>query len=462
MPWIGNPLLIALDAVLHVLVSHGIAIGGMSIIVMSEYLGWRRYDAEWESLARKMIKPALIIAVAVGAPTGAGIWFITSVIAPRAIGSLLRVFFWPWFVEWIFFVSEVCLALAYYYTWDRWGGAQKQKHLRLGFLLMFASVGTAALITGILGFMLTPDGWPWTRSFWHAFFNPTYVPQLVLRLGEAAFLGSTFAIFFLVFTRQEAGFRRRALRVFGSAALAGVAAVVLGGLWYFRQVPLAFKSFVITSWGIQIFSQRPMFFWTVLAVAALAVALFAIAAASGLVGTVRAGMAVTVIAALLLVGGFEFVRESIRKPYLMPGYMYSNQILMDEAPYLEAHGLLANSYWYNATHATRSVRAEGAYLFQQNCSRCHSVNGFNSILERTDGRTEDGLYVIIRDAHQIVPFMPPFAGSDQERRILASFLFELSTGKIPPGAVAELAAGAPLGPPTSPVVARWGDREVKP
>ena len=158
MPFLGNALLIALDAVLHVFISHGIAIGGMAIIVLSEYLGWRHHEPQWEKLARKMIKPALIVAVAVGAPTGAGIWFITSVIAPRAIGSLLRVFFWPWFVEWIFFISEVCLALAYYYTWERWAGEEKRKHLRLGFLLVFASAGTAALITGILGFMLTPDG----------------------------------------------------------------------------------------------------------------------------------------------------------------------------------------------------------------------------------------------------------------------------------------------------------------
>jgi cytochrome bd-type quinol oxidase subunit 1 len=443
MPFIGNPLLIALDAVLHVFISHGIAIGAMSIIVISEYIGWRRKEPEWEAFARRMIKPALVIAVTVGAPTGAGIWFITSVIAPRAIGSLLRVFFWPWFIEWIFFISEVCLVLAYYYTWDRWDGERKRKHLRLGFLLMFASAGTAALITGILGFMLTPDGWPWTRSFWNAFLNPTYLPQLILRFGEAAFLGSTFAIFFLMLTNQDAAFRRRGLRVFGNAALAGVVAAVAGGLWYFREVPAAFKPFLLTSWGIQIFSQRPELFWTVLAGAALAIALFAVAAKAGLVAAVRGAMVVAAVSALVLVGGFEFVRESLRKPYLIPGYMYSNQILTEEVPYLQAHGLLANSYWYNATHTTRSVQAEGAYLFQQNCSRCHSVSGFNGIRARINGRTQDGIYVILRDAHQMVPFMPPFAGSDDERRILASFLFELSTGKIPPGTVAQLAAYTP-------------------
>jgi mono/diheme cytochrome c family protein len=151
-------------------------------------------------------------------------------------------------------------------------------------------------------------------------------------------------------------------------------------------------------------------------------------------------MAITAICALVLVGGFEFVRESIRKPYLMPGYMYSSQILTEEVPYLQVHGLLANAYWYNATHAVRSVPAEGAYLYQQNCSRCHSVSGFNDIRARVSGRPQDGIYVIIRDAHLMVPFMPPFAGSDGERRVLAAFLFDLSTGKIPPQTVAHLAA----------------------
>lgn len=443
MPFIGNPLLIALNAVLHVFVSHGIAIGAMSIIVICEYIGWSRRDPEWEAFARKMIKPALIIAVAVGAPTGAGIWFITSVIAPRAIGSILRVFFWPWFVEWIFFVSEVCLALAYYHTWSRWEGERKKKHLRLGLLLIVASLGTAALITGILGFMLTPDGWPWTRSFWDAFLNPTYVPQLIVRLGEAAFLGSGFAILFLMFTEQDAAFRRRALRVFGNAALAGVVAAIAGGLWYFQQVPAAFKSFVLTSWGIPIFSQRPMLFWIVLAVAALAITLFALAARTGLVLAIRGTAFAAIFCALVLVAGFEFVRESIRKPYLMPGYMYANQILAEEVPYFEARGLLANSYWYNATHDKRSTRAQGAFLFQQTCSGCHSAKGFNDIRLRVNGRTEDALYVIVRDAHHLVPFMPPFAGNDNERRILASFLYDLGTGKVSPDAVAPLAEYAP-------------------
>lgn len=50
MPFVGNPLLIALDAVLHVFISHGIAIGGMAIIVLSEYLGWRHNEPDWKGL----------------------------------------------------------------------------------------------------------------------------------------------------------------------------------------------------------------------------------------------------------------------------------------------------------------------------------------------------------------------------------------------------------------------------
>ena len=225
MPWLGNPLLIALDAVFHVFVSHGIAIGAGTFIVVAEWLGWRRGEPAWEAFARRMIKPTAIVIVAVGAPTGAGIWLITSVIAPRAIGSLLRVFFWPWFVEWLVFTGEVVLLLTYLFTWDRWSGARKSRHVALGWIYVAFSTATAALISGILGFMLTPDGWPWQEGLRRAFLNPTYLPQLLVRLAEALLLGSAYALLWLPSSVRDESFRRRAASTIGRVA--GVAALVL-------------------------------------------------------------------------------------------------------------------------------------------------------------------------------------------------------------------------------------------
>ena len=195
-------------------------------------------------------------------------------------------------------------------------------------------------------------------------------------------------------TDQDATFRRRALRVFGKVASAGVAAAAWEDFGISAKcLPRLSRSSLLHG-AFRFFPSGRCSSGQSSRVAAAVAVLFAVAAKAGLVAAVRAAMAAAAISALVLVGGFEFVRESIRKPYLMPGYMYSSQILAEEIPYLQTHGLLANSYWYNATHTVRSIPAEGAYLFQQNCSRCHSVSGFNDIRQRVRGRPQDGIYVI--------------------------------------------------------------------
>nr|WP_321397275.1 hypothetical protein [uncultured Desulfobacter sp.] len=98
IPLIGDGMSIALIAVTHVFI-----IGFVTIIVLLENLAYIRNDKELDQLARNMLKPVVIIITAVGAVTGAGIWFTVSVLAPNGIGSLLRVFFWPWFFEWMAF-----------------------------------------------------------------------------------------------------------------------------------------------------------------------------------------------------------------------------------------------------------------------------------------------------------------------------------------------------------------------
>ena len=119
VPYLGNGMTIALVAVLHVIISHGFAIGAIIMIVLSEYIGHRKQNEEWEAFAKDYIKFTIIIITGVGSVTGAGIWLFTSALAPRAIGSLLRVFFWPWLIEWGVFLAELILLLIYYYHLDQ-------------------------------------------------------------------------------------------------------------------------------------------------------------------------------------------------------------------------------------------------------------------------------------------------------------------------------------------------------
>ncbi|MHB1654517.1 MAG: c-type cytochrome [Desulfitobacteriaceae bacterium] len=428
IPYLGNGMTIALDAVLHVLISHGIAIGTISLIVLSEYLGWKYSSQAWDEFARRLLRLSVILTTSVGAVTGVGIWFITSVLEPRGIASLLRVFFWPWFIEWLVFTAELITLLFYYRTWKSWTGPKKRAHLRLGFLYILLAWASGALITGILGFMLTPDGWPITGNFWGAFFNPTFLPQLLLRLSAALVLGSLFSLTYLVFTQQTADFRKKALHIFGWTALLALLSTTLCTFWYFRAVPPNFKTHAIFSVLGSTLSQQPRLFWLINSAGAIFLLLLAFLSIRNFPRLTAALIIPALIFGMAFVGEFERVREFIRGPYVMPGYIYANQILMTELPDLNSQGLLSQSYWFNVSGAQPAPTQEGAYLFGQNCSVCHTIGGINNIVDRVKGRSEDGLYVIIGHTHEMVPFMAPFAGSDKERHILANYLYNLAAG----------------------------------
>ncbi len=198
IPFLGTGMTIGLNAILHVLISHGIAIGVVGMIVLIERYGHRqeREDggsvpaaAEWEQFSHRLIRLSAIVISTVGAVTGVGIWFLTSVLAPRSIGSMLRIFFWPWFIEWGVFVGELLVLLTFYYLWDRLRTQRKNWHARLSGAYLALAVFSAVLIAGILGFMMTSDGWPWGGRFTEAFFNPTFIPQLLLRFSVPAIVG---------------------------------------------------------------------------------------------------------------------------------------------------------------------------------------------------------------------------------------------------------------------------------
>ncbi len=429
VPYLGNAMTIALDAVLHVIIGHGLAIGALTMVVISEYFGFKKSSRDWEIFAKEYLKFLIIIITGVGAVTGVGIWFITSALAPRGIGSLLRVFFWPWFIEWIVFTSEVVVILIYYFTWDKWTGERKKKHIYIGLSYIFFALTSAFLITGILGFMLTPDGWPWDESFWSAFFNPSFLPQLLLRISGSFALGAIFSVGFLFATSREAVFRKEALRFFGKVALFSFSAAVIFAWWYFSVIPSTFKTFAIFA-VLRRFSQQPEIFYIITAISVFIFVLFVLSALRGSTFLSRVLIIPVLLISIGYVAEYEGVREFIRGPYIMPGYMYANQVLLKESPFLDQAGTLENSYWYGITTNSPNYINQGAYLFAQDCSMCHTIGGINDIKKRIKGRTEDGILVILNHTHEMVPFMPPFSGTDQERKIMAHFLYQLSNENI--------------------------------
>lgn len=190
IPGLGDGMTIALDAVLHVLISHGVAIGLTTMLVVFQTLTWLGKGRFWAQITRQLLAPLVVVVTSIGAVTGVGIWFITGALAPEGIGSLIHLFFWPWFIEWAAFTTEVVLLLIYYYLWDRLDKDRQGLLAALGWGYVFVAVSSAFLISGILGFMLTPDGWPWGQTFREAYFNPTFIPQFLLRVAGGLSIGA--------------------------------------------------------------------------------------------------------------------------------------------------------------------------------------------------------------------------------------------------------------------------------
>lgn len=429
IPGLGDGMTIALDAVLHVFISHGLAIGLASMLVLFQTLTWLGKGAFWAQISRSLLGPVVVITTSIGAVTGVGIWFITGALAPEGIGSLIHLFFWPWFIEWGAFTTEVVLLLIYYYLWDRLAQDKPGVLAALGWGYVAVAVSSAFLISGILGFMLTPDGWPWGQTFREAYFNPTFIPQFLLRVAGGLSLGSLCLLGWTAWRykgpRED---RNRALRLTGAVFLGAALVTAMCAFVYFSRVPQTYlthwKFAVATSYLSQLPYLLPAFNGLA-ALCILATALAALFRQRRLCGLLCIP---TVILCVGLVMEFERIREFVRGPYLLPGYMYANQIPMAENLALDDkhEGLLPRMHWINNDAGLSPENRAGRALFAANCGVCHTEDGINGIRERLAGRTLEGINAITGITQNLAPFMTPFTGSEQERLLLANYLYSLA------------------------------------
>lgn len=428
---LGNRLLVGLVAVIHVLINHPLAVGAYPLIVLIEWLGYRRGSAEWDEVARRVAFVCFIITTSAGAVTGVGIWITTSLVAPFAIGSLLRVFFWSWFTEWIVFIIEVGLIMAYYLTWRRWtAGLAKRAHVGVGALLATFSWITMALIVAILGFMMSSGEWTETRSVLDAVLNPLYLPQLAFRTTFSMVSGGLFVWFCIAtFRRIEEATRQNLVRLIAGWILAWLPLCVAGAVWYWSRVPDALQANKDVALLTQAYSDWGTTFLRIVAVAGAAVLAVVILGLAAPRRVPRVALALPFVLAIWWLGHFERAREFLRKPYVISGYMYANGIRVEELATLQRHGILT----YATYASTRTIdpaapQRAGRDLFLLTCSRCHTTHGMNGVaakLQKIYGDApwdQDTLASFIKGMHLTRTYMPPFPGNDPEAAALAAYL----------------------------------------
>ncbi|MCA2962209.1 MAG: cytochrome c [Silvanigrellales bacterium] len=437
MDFFNNRILIAGVAILHVLINHALAVGGIPLVVWLERKGIVTGDERWDALARKIMFTFFVVTTTVGAMSGVGIWFAASLVNPAAIGSLLRVFFWAWFVEWFIFVTEVILILIYMLTWKSWTGEKKKAHFRFGVFLSVASWITMALIVSILAFMMDSGSWLTDRSLFSGMLNPLYLPQLAFRTPLALAMGGAAALCLVpFFCKADQEFRAKAARACAIWTLLWLIPCIAGSVWYHSRIPASMVGNMAVALTTQAFTDwYSLLNWVLIGAVAtvLALCFFTVLVPRRIPS---AANFVPLLALCALLGLFERVREFIRKPYAIANYLYSNGYRSEDTSLLQRDGVLVHSAFARVRKVTKENTLEaGREVFLLTCTRCHTttgVNGIVDVVERMYGTKAtraawdaQALSNYIASMHNARSFMPPFPGSEAERDALSAYIISL-------------------------------------
>ncbi|MEW5983804.1 MAG: cytochrome ubiquinol oxidase subunit I [Acidobacteriota bacterium] len=478
----GSGLLIAGIAILHVFISH-FAVGGGLFLVLAERKARLEDDRDFLAYVKRHSRFFVLLTLVLGAITGVGIWFTIGLVHPQATSSLISTFVWGWAIEWTFFVAEIAAAMVYYYGWDR---LSSRSHLAVGWIYFANAWLSLVVINGILTYMLTPGAWVATRGFWDGFFNDTYWPGLVARTFASAGLAGLYAL--LTASWLAGGdLKEKVARYAAWGWIVPMAiALPLALLWYLAAaagagVPVA-EILGAKTGGIgpilsAIFSRsdtgypiaQAAGFWLILASVTLVVLTLYIA-------LMRAREYRWPLAACVMVLGFvamgsgEWVREDLRKPYVIGQFMFVHGVRLPAAPgvpqpppetsdrfgrdrftveALNTNGVLATSAWIRPTTPEMAsdyllrVGHEGRELFRVECSWCHTDSGYLAIRPLVRGKSVSALQTVLTRMAEPVDAqgnpvgwdtaglrlktwrsrrMPPFVGTGDERRTLSAYL----------------------------------------
>ncbi|NTV14600.1 MAG: cytochrome C [Desulfobulbaceae bacterium] len=415
----GGGLLIALIAVFHVYIAH-FAIGGGLFLVITELKARRENSPAILEYVRQHARFFLLLTVVMGALSGIGIWFTISVLNPAATSKLIHLFVFAWGIEWLFFIGEIIAIFIYYYTFT---SLSPRNHLIIGWIYFGCAWLSLFFINGIVAFMLTPGEWLVTGSFWDAFFNPTFWPALFFRTFLALITAGLFG-FVTAAALKEEELRLKLIRYSAKWLLCPFLLYLASAWWYraalspelneliFQQMPeasdyldgfLVLLPLLLLGGIIMVFRQPARL-------------------TKGLAG-------VMLVIGLLNLGAFEFLRESGRKPYIIPGYMYANSIQIGDLAEIAARGVLQSARWATPTaKAGGNQAATGKEIFNLLCLPCHSVGGpLNDIEKHLAGQGPKQLEKIINEMGWARPYMPPFISTTPELAALLSYLISLQS-----------------------------------
>lgn len=411
----GGSLLIAIIAVVHVFNAH-FAVGGGVFLVWTERFALRENRPHFLDFVKKHTHFFLLLTMVFGGVTGVGIWFIISLVHPAATSLLIHEFVFGWATEWVFFIVEIVSLLIYHYYFDK---LSPTRHMVVGWIYAFAAWMSLFIINGIVAFMLTPGKWVEGGSFWSGFFNPGFWPSLVFRTAIALILAGLFGLVTAVFRSKEP-FRSEFVKYCARWLVIPFFLLALGGFWYFLSIP--------GENAVNLLHVNPESDLFIDVFIGSSLVLFG----SGLILLffqkiyfLRPLIIVMVFIGLLWMGGFEYLREIARKPYVINKFMYSQGLKEQDRINIEKDGFLSHAKWTSfEMFSDKELLDAGEDLYYHQCSICHTRDGYNSLTERTSRLTEYGITAQLIGQGKVNTYMPPYWGTDRERKALSSFIIE--------------------------------------
>lgn len=437
VPQLTAPMLIAVISVLHVLVSH-YAVGGGLFFAVEAGFAYRTGNRDYLDYLRTHAPFFILLTVVFGAISGVGIWWTIGLASPLATEVLIRTFVFGWATEWVFFVIELTAAFLFYYFWDK---LEPKAHVAIAWIYAGAAWISLVLITGITAFMLNPGSWLEHRTFWSGFFNPQFLPQTISRTGGAILLTSLYVYVHASWKLKGSPLRELIVRRSTRPALIGAVMITLGGIGWFAMLP----------------ESARMALEAAAVLTVLTVLIFALTAAVFMLlylGPYRhpEWMSPGFALALFLFGlaAFstgEFIREAVRKPYVVYNVVLGNQILEEEVPAFREAGFLQSGRWtreYVKQHFPAVLQdgkidppkllelkpedrvLTGRLIFMHHCNDCHAEKqGYSAVGPVLFGRSREMLVEMVSHLHETHFFMPPWSGTREEADLVTDYLLTL-------------------------------------
>jgi cytochrome bd ubiquinol oxidase subunit I len=444
-PWwyiqdLTAPMLIAVVSVVHVLVSH-YAVGGGLFLAVEVGHAYRTKDKAYLDYLKRHAAFFALLTVVFGAITGVAIWWTIGLASPLATEWLIRIFVFGWATEWVFFVLELAAAFLFLYYWGR---LTEKTHVAIGWVYALAAWISLVLITGITAFMLNPGTWtPDTNpSFWAAFFNPEFLPQTIARTGGALLLSSLYVYLHASIVIKDAKMRDMIGSRSARPALLGAVMITLGGLGWYYFLPESAKA-ALTSAAVLNVLMFIIFALTIVVFFLLYLGPYKNP------GWLSPGFAIALfLFGLAAFSTGEFIREAVRKPYVVYNVVLSNQILPGEVQAAREDGYLESGVWTKAfvkqhypevmqdgviqsaklTKLSSQDRVRlGEVLFQYHCNDCHAVErGYSAVGPLMRGKSRDTILTMVENLHETQFFMPPWCGTKEEAGIVTDYLMTVS------------------------------------